>query len=623
MRRGRAALALCLVSAAASAQDAPLRELDPVVVSASILPLTEAAVNQHVSVFTREQIEREAPASVAEFLSRRAGLVVDRSARSGAYGSLFLRGADPSHVVVLIDGIRQNDPLSSRGSAVDLNTLTLDDVERIEVVRGSASVAHAEALAGVVQLFTRGRGKAPRARAAIEGGGQGLAAASASVSDGPWRAGVALREDGEREDAGSSRTRAANLGFVEQWGATRVQAQLRITDSDAFAYPDDSGGPRFAVIRTLEERRTDSRQFSLSAEHDLGHAGTLSLQAARFERDMFQNAPRVAPGVRDPFGLPRMTSDSEYRRNEVLGDWRWRPASGWETLVGIGSRQEEGVLASSIFLPARIPANFAIRRITNSVVGEARKTWGAWSMQAGLRHEHTSGNASLRHPALGVQYQAGEQGARVGAALSSAGKLPSFYALGHPLVGNPQLRPERSRQGELYYATPDAWQWKTRVTLFRAHYRDLIDFDAGPPPRLVNRSAIRATGLELTFSRRWSASLLTYGQATLMHLREPEGAAPLRHRPRRQAHIGAELQLAPQWRAHAGLTYIGRRADSSIPTGDVWLGGLTDLSLSLTWLGQGWEAYAAIDNALDRHADESIGTAVVPRRLRAGLRWKL
>src|SRR4051812_15549219 len=91
--------------AAVCAQDAGLRELSPVVVSASALPLTEATVNQHVSVYTREQIEREAPASVAEFLSRRAGAVVDRRARSGGFGSLFLRGADPSHVVVLIDGI--------------------------------------------------------------------------------------------------------------------------------------------------------------------------------------------------------------------------------------------------------------------------------------------------------------------------------------------------------------------------------------------------------------------------------------------------------------------------------------------------------------------------------------
>ena len=62
--------------AAVCAQDAAPRELSPVVVYSTVLPLTESTVNQHVSVYTREQIEREAPASVAEFLSRRGGMML-------------------------------------------------------------------------------------------------------------------------------------------------------------------------------------------------------------------------------------------------------------------------------------------------------------------------------------------------------------------------------------------------------------------------------------------------------------------------------------------------------------------------------------------------------------------
>jgi vitamin B12 transporter len=324
MRRTGTGVILCMAVAVAHAhihaQDAPLRELSPIVVSA-MLPVTEATINQHVNVFTREQIEREAPASIAEFLSRRAGIVIDRSPRSGAYGSLFLRGADPSHVVILIDGIHQNDPLSSRGSAVDLNTLTLDDIKRIEVVRGSASVAHAEAMAGVVHLTTRSGNKvstkAPSARAAMEGGGQGLAAASAAIAQGPWRASASLREGEEKDEGGSSRTRAANLGFNERWGRTRLQAQLRLADSLNFGFPDDSGGERYAVMRTLEERRSDTRQLSLIAEHEVDDAGDLELQISRMERDSFQDTPAVAPGLRDPFGLPPITSRGDYRRNEM------------------------------------------------------------------------------------------------------------------------------------------------------------------------------------------------------------------------------------------------------------------------------------------------------------------
>ena len=593
--------------------------LDPVVVSASALPLTEAAVSQHVSVFTREEIEREAPASVAEFLSRRAGLVVDRSSGSGAYGSLFMRGADPSHVVVLIDGVRQNDPLSSRGSAVDLATLTLDDIERIEVVRGNVSVVHAEAIAGVVQLFTRPPDGTSRVRLGVEAGGDDLRAAQASIVRGPWRASISERRDGERDTVGSSRTRAANLGYRESFGATRVHAELRAADSTHYAFPDDSGGLLHAVVRDKEKRQADTLQGSLALARAFT-AGELSLSIARFERDSLQDTPPVAPGLRDPFGLPAIVAEGEYRRNEIDATWRWQ-AGAWELLAGAGWRSERGALDSVIFIPDAMPANFSMQRETDSVYTEGRRSAGRWHLHAGLRYEHTEGEDAFLHPALGVQFQANEASGRVGAALSSSSKLPSFYALAHPLVGNPDLEPERSRQVEVYYATPAASPWKSRVTLFRAHYRDLIDFDPGPPPRLVNRASIRSSGVELSASRRWHPRLLTYGQATRMNLDQPAGDPPLRFRPRLHGHVGAELRLDEKWRTHADLSYLGRRADSAIPTGEVWLGGRTLLSLSVARQAANWEAFVALDNALDKESEEAIGTPLPGRRVRVGLRW--
>ena len=108
----RAALATACALAGTGSLAQPDGTLPGVVISASSLPLTEAALHQHVQVFTREQIDAHPAASVGEFLLRQAGIPVDRRGRHGGYGSLYLRGADPSHVVVLIDGVRQNDPLS-------------------------------------------------------------------------------------------------------------------------------------------------------------------------------------------------------------------------------------------------------------------------------------------------------------------------------------------------------------------------------------------------------------------------------------------------------------------------------------------------------------------------------
>jgi len=621
LQRLGAALALVGLSFAVAAQQE--REPAHVLVSASRLGLAESAVGQHVSVFTREQIERESPASVGEFLARHAGGVVDRGFRSGGFGSLYLRGADPSHIVVLVDGIRQNDPLSSRGTAVDLNTLPIDDVERIEIVRGNTSVVYGEALAGVVHIFTRAHSARSRATATIEAGGGGLRSASGGASLGPWHFSASHREDGQTPDAGTSRVRSANLGFREQWGATALRARVRVAESESLTFPDDSGGPQHAVMRTLEQRRSDLRQLALQLDYDLGSAGSLGLQLTRLERDGSEDSPGVAPGVRDPFGLPPVLSESEYRRKELQFHWRGRAGERWEFLLGAQTQAETGRLDSSIFFGVFVPANFQIERKVHAVVAEARRSSGPWDFQMGLRHENSPGSASMNHPALSLQYRLPRDAGRVGAGWSSASKLPSFFALGHPIVGNPQLKPERSRQAEVFYAYSGKSPWRARVTLFRAQFQDLVDFDAGPPPQLVNRARILSTGLELSLAHEWQNGSRAFFDATAMSVRDPDGGLPLRYRPRRQASAGVEAPLASNVRVQGGITYVGRRFDSSIPTGDSWLSGYALAHISLTWHTARWQVFAAIDNALDRHADETIGTRAGARRLRAGLRWSL
>ncbi|TFV98638.1 TonB-dependent receptor [Oxalobacteraceae bacterium OM1] len=625
-RRSRPALralasAALLPLAALAQEGAPVP--NRVVVSASGLPLTEAMVNQNVSVYTRDDIERFAPASLSEFLVQRAGVTIDREPRSGGFGSLFLRGADPSHVVVLIDGIRQNDPLSSRGSAVDLNTLTLDDVERIEIVRGSSAVVHPEALAGVVQIFRLARSESPLVLRA-ETGGDRLAAAAATAALGPWRASVTQRQEGDADDIGFSRNRAANLGFRGRWGGTGLNVQLRVGDSKNLGFPDDSGGPRYARNRSLEERRADTSQLAVAFDRDLGNDFTLEGHAARFQRNSAQNTPAVAPGLRDPLGLPAAQGDGRYVRTDAQANLRWHRSDGLDLLLGASTQIEQGDLDSTlVFFGRRLPASFQRHRVTNGVVAEARKSFGDFSVQAGLRHERAAGEETLNHPSVSAQYQLPGSGVRVGGALSSASKLPSFYALGDPLVGNPNLRSERSRQAEVYVDAGDAWAWKGRLTLFQANFKDLVDFDPGPPPRLVNRASIRSRGVELNVNRSWREGMSVYAQGTLLNIRQPEGDPPLRFRPRHQMSAGVELPVAPRWRVNTAVSYVGRRFDSSIPTGDVELGGYTVFNVGATWAVPHWKVFVAVDNLLDHRADEAIGTPVVERRLRVGLRWEL
>ncbi|WP_027073046.1 TonB-dependent receptor [Luteimonas sp. J29] len=622
-----AVLALGAVAAAwaqAQAEERPqARELDAVRVTTTVLPATAGEAIHSVTVLGPEQLAPWRGRSLAEVLAAQAGLVLDRSARGGGFGALYLRGADPSHVVVLVDGVRQNDPLSSRGSAVDLNTLSLEQVERIEIVRGAASVAHAEAIAGVVHVHTRRPASGASAGAAV--GGDGLRAVHAVLSGDGWRLAASDRSDGDG-DIGSHDLRALDASWAgELRPALSIRAAAGYGDSVARGFPDDSGGPRHAVLRELEEREARTRHVSLQAEWRPA-LGAVEAQWAWFARDGAEDSPGVAGGVRDPVGLPALAARTGYRRDELQATWRSPLGARGELAVGILHQRERGRYDGRIdYGVFRAPVAFAMERNTGAAFAELRWRHAGWTAQGGLRLERRSdgdtGHVHASQPMLSLQRRLAG-GWHWGASYSRSSRPPSFYALGHPLVGNPSLRQERAEHREAYVATDDDAAWPSRFTLFSARYRDLVDFDAGPPPRLVNRARIEADGLEWRSSHRFGNDWRLGLDGTWMRVRDPAGGAILRHRPRLQA--GADL-LVPVGGAELSLRlqHLGRRFDSAIPTGDRWLDRATTLDVAIRRPVGPAMLLLSLDDATDSRGEEVIGLDTPGRRLRLSLQWSL
>jgi vitamin B12 transporter len=627
----RSCFFICLLSSTTLALQASgdtINTLDQIQVTASVLPTTPAAASQHITVLRRAQLDAMRGASVADILAAQAGLVVDRSSRTGGYGALYLRGADPSHVVILVDHVRQNDPLSSRGSAVDLNTLSSDDIERIEIVRGNASVVNADAIAGLIHIFTRRREES----AGTYFGGDGLRGAQVAwAGDALW-ASSAQREEGERSE-GYYRTRSANGGWSHRFageGALQngeIEAIGRFSDHLAFGFPDDSGGERFARRRELDARSGRSRQFSLRAGADAAGA-QWRLQAVSLARRGDERSPGVAPGIRDSFGLPAIDGQSDYRRDELQASFGRALSERWELTLGALHQRERGRLESAVNLGfAVLPNTFELQRHGESAFAEARWQSQAWLWQGGLRHERSDGGYSATHPMISFQNTLAG-GGRWGASLARSAKQPSFYALGNPLVGDPSLRPERALHRELFYATAaddetTAEAWAMRFTLFSARYQDLIDFDAGPPPRLVNRARIESDGLEWRLGRSFAQNWRAQFEGAWMRVRDPVDGIELRHRPRLQFSASTRWQFAERQQLAASLRFLGRRFDSSIPTGDRWLGSSTVLDFSWRQSLGPIDLQLALDNVLGRDLEESIGSDIGARRLRLSLQWRM
>ncbi|MCG9125934.1 TonB-dependent receptor plug domain-containing protein, partial [Laribacter hongkongensis] len=158
---------------------APATDVAETVVTATRTPVQAASLTRDVSVITRDDIARAGPTSLPELLSREAGIEFASNGGDGRQSSLFIRGTNSNQSVVLIDGVRV---VSATTGATALEQIPLEQIERIEIVRGPVSGLYgADAIGGVVQVFTRkGRG-APAPHLSLAAG-----------NDGTWRVGAGI-----------------------------------------------------------------------------------------------------------------------------------------------------------------------------------------------------------------------------------------------------------------------------------------------------------------------------------------------------------------------------------------------------------------------------------------------
>ena len=232
---------LVLLAPALSAQRPDSTFLPPVVVTATRVDEPLGTGLAAVSVLRGDDLRRAGVHSVADALRLVPGAAIVRSGGPGAQTSLFLRGGESDYVRVLIDGVPANDP----GGAVDLANLTLDNVDRIEVVRGPASVLYGtDAIAGVVQIFTKSGRGTTSAEASARAGRYGAQDLDASVSGGSHLAsgtlGVARhRTDGILAFNNQYRNDVAS-GRLSVSPTERSTASIsgRLTDNE-FHYPTD------------------------------------------------------------------------------------------------------------------------------------------------------------------------------------------------------------------------------------------------------------------------------------------------------------------------------------------------------------------------------------------------
>jgi outer membrane cobalamin receptor len=609
-----------------AAGEGPLR----VTITQARRPVPLSRRPESTTVVGRSDIEARPTAGVAELLRQVPGLAVDQAGGPGGVGSVYLRGTDPNHALVLIDGVRVNDPTNTRGGSFDLSTLDPLTIERIEVVRGPlSSVYGSDAIGGVINVITREGRATPENAAAAAIGTEGYRRVGAQAT-GP--VGDALRfaltagllDQGEPVEGGGliNRTLTAKLHSAPR-ADTRLTLAGRFADTDARSFPDDSGGPRLAAIRESDRRAIEEASLGAAIDHPLTDWWRVDLGAGFSWRTEDVSSPGVAPGLRDPFGIPASESDSLYRRLQLTLANRFEPAPGVTLSLGGGLERERGSSAGELLFPGfSLPTRFSLDRRVYSGFAEAEYAPGALVLSAGARVDASHGFEPALSPRLGALYRLEGTGTTLRANWGRGFRLPSFFSLGNPVVGNPDLRPERSVGWDVGVLQELGSAGLTLgATYFQNRVESLIDFEEGPPPRLVNRSAATSRGVELTAEWEATPELSARGQLTYTRTRLDEDPEPLRNRPRWRGSGEVRWRPAEAWRLGATVSHTGTVFDSSIPTGDVRLSPYTTVGLDAAWSPRpNLELQVGVENLLDADYEEAVGFPAPGPLFRAGLR---
>lgn len=564
-------------------------------------------------------LDRLAAPTVLDALDRLAGVRAFQKGGVGGGSFLSVRGGEPNFTLVLLEGVRLNDPTNGAGGAFDFAQLDPALLDGAEVARGALSAMHgADALSGVVNLrLARPRAPGWTVNGRVLGSSAGEAGLAAGTLIGAGDAGgLLLAGSGWRSGAltdGSRLRRAQGLARgVGRAGSLRLEVLLLAAATARTGFPEDGGGPRLSPGSDLAHRDTSLTLGAMGARLGDAERVEAGLRLAGSRQIDDSATPAIAPGPGAPAGVPAITARSRFARIELSADASGRLGDGLRWATGVSLLSESGKAQGSVDLGVQIPASFRLTRQRAGAFAELTANAGAITATVGGRVDAGDGDGT-RTTGRGMLRASLGKGWAMRAALAQGFKLPSLYALAYPLIANPDLRPERGRSAELGLEVPlPAGQ--ARVTLFRSDYRDLIDFD---PERFtnVNRARVRVQGVEAELSARPVSGLRVEAGATFSDTENRDGP-PLRGRPRWTASALAEWSPRQRFALWSQARHVGRFQDFSVPTGAVKAHARTTLDIgSRLEARSGLTLEARLMNVTGADYEEAVGFPAPGRRL--------
>jgi vitamin B12 transporter len=582
-----------------------LAQDDVVVITATRFPQPRSQTLQPVTVITASDIAQSGQQTLVEVLQALGGVEIASNGGFGQPSSVFMRGANSGHTLVLVDGMRIS---SATAGTTALENIPLAQIERIEVVPGQLSSLYgSDAIGGVIQVFTRGGKDAP--------------ATSANAG------------------AGTYGTGSLGAGIRRTLGATDLSLDVGYFDTKGF----DATKPSIPFSHNPDRDGYRNESVSAKLAHHLAEGHELGLTVFQSDgKTHFDSGPTT-----DDVNHQTLTAYSLYSSNQVTHAWKSlvrlaegtddsrvmgafpgffttrQPQLTWQNdiLIGPGTAIA-GIEYLAQHVASDTPYTQTYRNVKSVFTGYTGH-YGSHHWQANVREDDNSQFGNHSTGLLGYAY-ALSSALRVRVGAGSAFKAPTFNDLYFPGFSNPNLRPERShsREAGVNY---EVGAHRFRATYFDNRITDLIIFVVTDPitftgmPQNVNRAHIKGT--ELAYEA-FMGALHVRAQATFQHPVD-ETTGTLLPRRARQYGTLAVSQGAGAWRFGGEVVASGARFDFPGEDPSTRMHGYTLLNLTASYaLNRAFSLRARWNNVFNREYELAQNFNTPGSNLFVGLQYQ-
>jgi outer membrane cobalamin receptor len=558
------------------------------------------------TVITRAQMDDLQSPSVTDVLRRVPGLSVAQTGTEGLLTSVFTRGTNSNHTLVLFEGVRLNSPYFG---GYDWALPTTTALERVEVARGPYSALWgSDAVGGVINLIPQRRSSGFGGRLLAEGGQENWQRYEATA--GFAGGGFDVQASGYRR---SSDSHLENGDFTGQQGLATAGFSWGRSSRIGFVYQDlqnEIGIPYITPSSPTPNRRqeTTQRLMAIPLRWSIAKKWDLEVVASRVEREI----DFVDPD--DPWGLVSSTTEADTDQARLAS----HHTIGRHTISWGGEWREDRVTDVNSLGPSLDDV------VEQTVSAFAQDNWQVnrrFRLLFGVRWDDTDSWGSETTGRLDFGWRLADTFELRGG-VGQAFRAPAVGELYAPFGGNPELVPESSESGELGVVyTPLSGSSRWQINIFATDIDNLIEFDHATMEN-QNTGNARIKGAEFVWEQGTLDVVRWYLAATYLNTEGEDGLRLLR-RPKFSAAWSLNGKIGEKWSGDTTILWVHSRDDVDPETFErVENESYYTVNMSVAW--QPWTTLAITARALNIFGEEYqevLGFPAPGRRFMAGLRW--